>query len=63
MSAAAGPLLGLPATRAAAALGRTQMPVLRGIARGRALPAARGLDPERLAREVMPWRRCAARRL
>jgi len=36
---------GRPATRVATALGITQMPVLRGI--------ARGLDPERLAREVM----------
>ena len=53
MSAVAVPLFGLPATRVAAALGITQMPVLRGIARGRELLAARGLDPERLAREVM----------
>jgi hypothetical protein len=29
------------------------MPVLRGIARGRELLAARGLDPERLAREMV----------
>ncbi len=54
VSAVAVPLLGLSAPRVAAALGITQMPVLRGIARGRALLAARGLDPERLAREVMP---------
>jgi hypothetical protein len=45
--------LGLPGTRVAAALGITQMPVLRGIARGRDFLAARGLDPERLGREVL----------
>ena len=38
-------LLGLPAPCVAAALGITQMPVLRGI--------ARGLEPERLARDVL----------
>jgi hypothetical protein len=53
VSAVAVLLFGLPATRAAAALGITQMPVLRGVARGRALLAARALDPERLAPEVM----------
>jgi len=53
VSAVAVPLFGLPATRVAAALGITQMPVLRGIARGRELLAARGLDPERLARELL----------
>jgi hypothetical protein len=53
VSAVAVPLFGLQATRVAAFLGITQMPVLRGIARGRALLAARGLDPERLAPEVM----------
>jgi hypothetical protein len=51
--AVAVPLFGLPATRVAAALGITQMPVLRGVARGRELLAARGLDPERLAREAI----------
>ena len=50
--AVAVPLLGRSAPRVAAAPGITQMPVLRGIARGRVLLAARGLDPERLAREV-----------
>ena len=45
VSAVAGPLFGLPATRVAAALGITQMPMLRGI--------ARGLGPEPLAREVL----------
>ena len=53
VGAVAVPRFGLPATRVAAALGITQMPVLRGIARGRELLAARGLDPERLAREVI----------
>jgi hypothetical protein len=53
VSAVAVPLFGLPATRVAVALGITQMPVLRGIARGRDLLAARGLEPERLAREVL----------
>jgi hypothetical protein len=53
VSAVAVPPFGLPATRVAAALGVTQMPGLRGSARGRELLAARGLDPERLAREVM----------
>jgi REP element-mobilizing transposase RayT len=53
VSAVAVPLLGLPATQVAAALGVTQMPVLRGLARGRTLLAARGLDPERLARGAM----------
>ena len=53
VSAVAVPLFGLPATRVAGALGITQMPVLRGIPRGRELLAARGLDPARLAREVM----------
>ena len=53
VSAVAVPLFGLPATRVAAALGITQMPVLRGIARGRELLVARGLDLERLAREVL----------
>ena len=53
VSAVAVPLLGLPAPRVAAALGITQMPVLRGIPRGRDLLAARGLDPARLAREVL----------
>ncbi len=53
VSAVAVPVFRLPATRVAAALGITQMPMLRGIARGRALLAARGLDPEGLAREAM----------
>lgn len=46
------PLLGLSASRLAAAPGITQMPVLRGIVRGRALLAGKALDPERLAREA-----------
>ena len=51
--AVAVPLFGLPATRVAAALGITQMPVLRGIAPGRELLAARGLGAERLGRAAM----------
>ena len=39
--------------RVAAALGSAQMPVLRSLARGRELLAARGRDPEWLAREVL----------
>jgi len=39
--------------RVAAALGITQMPVLRGIAPGRELLAARGLGAERLGRAAM----------
>jgi REP element-mobilizing transposase RayT len=53
VSAVAAPVLGLPATRVAAALGVTQMAVLRGIPRGRALLAKHQHDPERLGREVL----------
>ena len=45
--------LGLPVTRVARALGVTPMPLLRALARGRMVLAARKLDVEVVAREVL----------
>jgi hypothetical protein len=52
LSAVAVTGLGVPAAQVARALGVTPMAVLRGVARGPAYLRARGLEPDRLAREA-----------